>query len=224
MNSKLRFREKLLVSGVFFLMFILLIVLVRTVDVAAVGPVGTSIGLSHINSAFHDLTGFQKIWYRLSKYFGILSILVALLMAAAGAAQLIKRKSLRKVDLELTALGGLYALVIFLYVFFEFVVVNYRPVLMDGSTAPESSFPSTHTMLAIVVLGSAMMLIPRYISDIKLGKIMYIVCFCVLVLIVVGRLLSGVHWLTDILGGILISLALLSLFSAVLDTVRRKST
>ncbi|MBQ6321372.1 MAG: phosphatase PAP2 family protein [Lachnospiraceae bacterium] len=222
MSKTMRFREKLLLSGLFFLMFLFLIVLVRTVDVAAVGPVGTSIGLSGLNSAFHEWTGFQLFWYRLSKYLGLLAILTALLMAVFGAWQLVKRKSLRKVDGEIVALAGLYALVVVLYVFFEFVVVNYRPVLMDGSTTPEPSFPSTHTMIAIVVLGSLMMLLPRYVQDLKIRRILLIVCLCLLVLIVVGRLLSGVHWLTDILGGILISLALLSLFSAALDLVKRK--
>ena len=222
MSKTMRFREKLLLSGLFFLMFLFLIVLVRTVDVAAVGPVGTSIGLSGLNSAFHEWTGFQLFWYRLSKYLGLLAILTALLMAVFGAWQLVKRKSLRKVDGEIVALAGLYALVVVLYVFFEFVVVNYRPVLMDGSTTPEPSFPSTHTMIAIVVLGSLMMLLPRYVQDLKIRRILLIVCLCLLVLIVEGRLLSGVHWLTDILGGILISLALLSLFSAALDLVKRK--
>ena len=33
--------------------------------------------------------------------------------------------------------------------------------------------------------------------------------------LMVGRLLSGVHWLTDIIGGVLISLGLLFLFAGV---------
>jgi undecaprenyl-diphosphatase len=40
----------------------------------------------------------------------------------------------------------------------------------------------------------------------------------------VGRLLSGVHWLTDVIGGVLISLFLISLYVTALSILDTKKT
>jgi undecaprenyl-diphosphatase len=44
----------------------------------------------------------------------------------------------------------------------------------------------------------------------------------VLVIAVAGRLLSGVHWFTDIVGGVLISMTLLACFSGVKGVIQSK--
>ena len=141
------------------------------------------------------------------------------LFGLLGAYQLIQSRSLKKVDRTLLALGVLYLVVIILYVFFNKAVVNYRPVLTDGEL--EASYPSSHTMLAVTVMGSAAMVMERVIRDRKLRKIVQRVCIFILILTVVSRLLSGVHWFTDILGSLLLSSALLMLFYAVLCMWKR---
>lgn len=219
MNQKAKFR----LSGAAFALFLLLILLVKTVDVAAIGPAGTRIGLSHINQAFHELTGVKMGWYNLTQGFGVLALVVAGLFGLLGLWEWIGRKKLLAVDRQILALGVLYGIVIGLYVFFEIVVVNDRPIIMPGDTAPEASFPSSHTMLVCVVLGSGMMAVRTYIKNPRQLLVLQVLGGAIIVLTVIGRLICGVHWFTDILGGMLISVALLSCFSAVLDKLQRAS-
>lgn len=197
---------------------ILLIILLCFVDVAPIGAMGTSVGLSHLNQWIFELFGVNIIWYDITDWLGIAAILTAFVFAVVGLVQLIKRKSLRKVDREILTLGGLYIVVIGLYVFFEKVIVNYRPIILPGGTRPEASFPSSHTMIVCVIMGSAMMLLGKYIGNKTLCNILRAVCAVIIGVTVFGRLIAGVHWFTDILGGILISTVLLSLYHAVKDS------
>ena len=138
---------KFIFAGISVLLTAVLIVLVRLVDVAAIGPEGTSIGLSHLNQAVHDLSGVNIFWYDITEWFGIVAILIAGLFALTGLVQLVKGRSIRNVDKEILALGALYMVVIGLYGLFEIVIVNYRPVIMPDEVHPEASFPSSHTAL-----------------------------------------------------------------------------
>ncbi len=207
----------LALSALFGGLFLLTLVLLRTVDVAAVGPAGTSIGLSHANAAFHQLTGEHPMLYRVSSLLGYGILALAGLMAVLGLIQLIQERSLRKVEPAFLLLGGLYALTLALYALFEVVVVNYRPVLEAGQSFPEASFPSSHTMLAIVILGSVSLLIERYVYDEVYCAFLKLVCRLVMAVTVVTRLLSGVHWLTDILAGVFLGAALVFTFDLVLE-------
>lgn len=196
---------------------VILIALVRLVDVAPIGAQGTSIGLSHLNQFVFDLFGVNILWYNITDWLGVAAVLTGFVFAVTGLVQLIKRRSLLKVDREILALGGLYIVVIGLYLFFENVIVNYRPIIMPDNTSPEASFPSSHTMLVCVIMGSAAMLINRYIRNKPLNRILRALCFVIIGVTVVGRLIAGVHWFTDILGGILISVTLLSLYEEVIS-------
>ena len=196
---------------------VLLIILLRFVDVAPIGSQGTSVGLSHLNRFIFDLFGVNILCYDITDWLGITAILTAFVFAAVGLVQLIKRRSLLKVDREILTLGGLYIILIGLYVLFENVIVNYRPIIMPDGTSPEASFPSSHTMMVCVIMGSAAMLPGKYIKNKTLCTILSAVCFVIIGVTVVGRLISGVHWFTDILGGILISITLLSLYRGLND-------
>ena len=186
------------VTGAFITGFLFagLIFALRIYDVAPIGPAGTEIGFSTFNKFVHDWTGVNMIWYTITDFFGYAAIGVCALFALAGLVQMIKRRSLFKVDREILALGVLFAVVIGCYVLFEKVIINYRPVIMPGETAPEASFPSSHTMLIMTVM--------------------------VTLVTVAGRLYCGVHWCTDIIGGILLSTTLLLLFSAVVSAGRER--
>ena len=137
--------------------------------------------------------------------------------AVMGFVQLIKRKSLLKVDKEILALGILYIAIIGLYVLFEQVIVNYRPIIMPGCTKPEASFPSSHTMLVYTIMGSTALILGKYVKNDKLCRAMQTVCVIIIAVTVIGRLISGVHWFTDILGALLISTTLLALFSKAVE-------
>ena len=216
-------KNNLFVSGISGLLVMILIVLVRFIDVRPIGPEGTSIGLSRLNSFFFRLSGVNILWYHITDWLGVAAILVAFLFAMAGFVQLIKRRSILKVDHEILALGGLYIVVIGLYVLFEIVIVNYRPIIMPDGTHPEASFPSSHTMLVCVIMGSAIMLIGKYLKEKPLCRVLRGICAAIIGITVIGRLIAGVHWFTDIVGGILISIFLLSLFSEVLKRTGRNT-
>ena len=213
-------KNELLISVWAGMMFLLLLVLIKTVAVAPIGPEGTSIGLSPLNQAAHLVIGENHFFYQLTQALGLLAIAVAGGFALLGLVQWIRRKSLWKVDREILALGVLFAVVVGLYVLFEIVVINYRPVIMPGEEHVEASFPSSHTMLAAVVFGAVLPLIKKYVKHSWLRVLLQILCVCLLVLTVVGRLLSGVHWLTDILAGVFLSTALLALYYAFLPRTK----
>ena len=207
-----------MVSAVCFGLFLLLILLVKVVDVADVEAVpGTRIGLSTLNMAIHEKFGEHLGWYKLTNILGYLAILIALCFAAIGGLQLIYRRSVLKVDKEILLLGCLYVVTVVFYVFFEKVIVNYRPLLMPSGEGPEASFPSSHTVLSYVILGSGMELVKKYAKKSQTLQLALTVVFAVmLALIVAGRLLSGVHWFTDVMGGLLLGAALLNGYEGLL--------
>ena len=209
--------RRLLTSGVGLLLTVILIALIRFVDVAPIGAQGTSIGLSHLNQFVFDFFGVNMLWYNITDWLGIAAVLTAFLFAIIGLVQLIKRRSLLKVDREILALGVLYLVVIGLYIIFETVIINYRPIIMPDNTRPEASFPSSHTMLVCVIMGSAAMLINRYIKNKTLCRALRAMCFVIIIVTVVGRSIAGVHWFTDIFGGVLINVMLLSLYKEVIS-------
>ena len=215
-------KTKWIISGIFLALFLLWIVLLKTVDVRPVGPAGTSIGFATVNAGFQEAFTFNKLLYTVTKLLGVLTIAVAGAFAIFGVVQWIQRRKLLRVDLEIRNLAVLYVVFAALYVFFEKVIINYRPMIMPDETDPEASFPSTHTMLVCVVMGSTILLLRRYIHNKGLRLALQIVSALIIVVMVIGRLLCGVHWLTDIIGGVLISAALVSAYAAMIDKGRKK--
>lgn len=218
----MKINKNYVLAGIGFLLTCILICLVRFVDVAPIGPEGTRIGLSSLNGAVFQLFGVNLKWYKLTEVLGIVAILTAGLFALLGLIQLIRRKSLLKVDREILVLAGLYVVTIILYVLFDKVAVNYRPTILPDETQPEASFPSSHTMLVCVVMGSAMTLIPKYVKIPVLRTVLTVLCAVVLGLTVAGRLISGAHWFTDIIGGIFLSVTLLAAYGATVETLGKK--
>ena len=190
--------------------FIIFTIVVLTVDVQPIGPQESKVGLAGLNSGLQAY-GYHEGWYLLSELFGFMALAVAGGFALLGAWQLVKGRSLRAVDKGVWLMGGFYVLVVFYYVFFDKVIVNYRPVVFEEG--PEASYPSSHTMLAICVLFTAVhQLHDRLKKWPRLRLVATIICWVVMVETVICRLLSGVHWLTDIIGGILLSAALITLY------------
>ena len=209
-------------AAISFALFVLTIALVKCVDIAAVGPAGTSIGLSHLNKEVHDLIGVHMFWYQVTNLLGFWAILCGAIFACVGLKQLIERKSLKQVDAKILAMGGLFVLLGIIYVLFEKVVINCRPVLMKGETVPEASSPSSHTVLAFVIFGAIAMMLKDYLQDKRLASMLQNACLVLILVSVIGRLISGVHWFTDILGGIFLSYALLMVFSGLLEKLDGK--
>ena len=215
-------KQKLFDFLVLLAVTVLFCILVCFVDVAAIGPAGTKVGFSHLNGWFRDLIGTNMVLYRITNLLGYLALLVCCGFAFMGGMQLLQGKSLKKVDRNIIAVGVFYVIIIALYLLFEKVAINYRPIIMPGEDAPEASFPSSHTMLALTVFGSAPWIMNRYLKDANVRKIFTAVCWILGILTVVLRLLSGVHWLTDIIAGFLISATLLAGFKIVLAQIKPK--
>ena len=205
-------------SGLLFA-FVLWTVLVKCVDVQAIGPQGSSVGFAAFNKCFHNLTGVNMSLYVITDWLGLVPIGVAFGFAVLGFAQLVRRKSLLKVDRNILVLGGFYIVVMAVYILFEFIVINYRPILISGYL--EASYPSSTTMLVMCVMPTAMM---QFNMRIKNDVFRLCIMFAISVFIafmVVGRLLSGVHWITDIIGGTLFSIGLALVYYANADLKKR---
>ena len=197
--------------------FVFLIFLLRQNDVQAIGPAGTSIGLATLNQKVFDLLGTSDTLYKITKYAIVIPIGAAAAFAVLGIIEAIKRRSVFKVDREILLLAVLYVAVLIIYIVFEIVKINYRPILLPGETTPETSFPSTHTLLCFSIIGSGMFVLPKYLKSKPLLIASEVVAGVLMVGIVAGRLASGAHWFTDIVGGVIISLALVCGYLSLLQ-------
>ena len=211
-----KIRKKMLFMGAGFLgAFVLWTVLVSYVDVRAIGQNGSSVGFATLNGYVHNLTGVNMFLYTITDWLGLVPIGVAFGFAVLGLVQWVGRKSLFKVDRSILALGGFYIIVLAMYIFFEIVVINYRPVLIDGYH--EVSYPSSTTMLVMCVMPTAMMQLHARIKSDVFRRCVLISIAAFTAFMVIGRLASGVHWLTDIIGGALVSAGLVITYASVSD-------
>lgn len=206
-------QKRFYAAGCMLAAFVLWTAAVCVVDVKPIGPMGSSVGLAGINGFVHKLTGVHMGLYILTDWLSILPLGLALGFAGLGLAQWVRRKSLFRVDFSLFVLGGFYALVMAAFLFFEVFVVNYRPVLIEGVL--EASYPSSTTMLVLCVMPTAMMQLRERMKRSALRKGILLVMGVYTALMVIGRVLSGVHWISDIVGGMLLSAGLVTLYSAV---------
>ena len=209
-------KKKYLYISIFSLSaFVLWTLLLRLVDVRAIGPEGSSVGFSALNGFLHEKIGVNMYLYNITDWLGLVPIGVAFGFAIFGLIQLIKRKSLLRVDRSILALGVFYIIVVAVYIFFEIVVINYRPVLIEGWL--EASYPSSTTMLVTCVMPSAAMQAKERIKNKALRQGVIIIIIAFIAFMVVGRLLSGVHWITDIIGGALFSLGVVMAYKSFLQ-------
>lgn len=193
-------------------MFVLWTIAVCTIDVRSIGPRNSSVGLAAINCFVHTLTGAHLALYNITDWLGLIPIGVCLGFGALGFTQWVKRKSICKVDGSILALGGLYVVTVGMYVLFENLVVNYRPVLIEGIL--EASYPSSTTMLTICVMPTAAMQFNARIKNTALRRWIVAAITVFTAFMVIARILSGVHWITDIIGGALLSASLVLLYGS----------
>ena len=199
--------------------FVLWTVFVCFIDVRAIGPRESSVGFSTLNGYVHNLTGVNMSLYVVTDWLGLVPIGVAFGFAVLGLVQWIKRKSLLKVDRSILTLGGFYIVAMAVYILFEIVVINYRPTLIDGYL--EASYPSSTTMLVMCVMPTAMMqLRTRIKNDLFRRCVMFVIAMFI-AFMVIGRLVSGVHWITDIIGGALLSTAMVLMYYSIGNIVAK---
>lgn len=208
-------RGKLCLSGFFFLLFLLWTIALQFVDVLPIGPNGSQVGFASLNGFFHGLTGVHMMVYTITDWLGFVPIIFALGFAMLGLSQLIKRKSLCKVDADILILGGFYIIVMAAYSFFEVFAINFRPVLINGNL--EASYPSSTTLLVLCVMPTAIMQLRQRMKPSNAKRAVEYMLAGFTVLMVLGRLLSGVHWLSDIVGGMLLSESLVLMYASIIN-------
>ena len=188
---------------------------VSFVDVQAIGPKGSAVGLATVNGFIHNHIGVHFMLYTITDWLGLVPVGFGFGFAVLGLCQWIKRKHILKVDYSILVLGGFYIVVLAAYLFFEEFVINYRPVLIAGYL--EASYPSSTTILVLCVMPTALMQLRARIRSSAQRQWVTVVIHTFIIFMVLGRLLSGVHWFTDIVGGGLISGGLVMMYRYITE-------
>ena len=194
-------KEKWLLTAFVFWTYLVLIV-----DVQQAGETGTEVGFATINTWFHEWTGVSLQLYTITDWLGLVPVGICLIFGMIGLLQLIKRKGLRNVDADLILLGIYYVVVIFGYLIFEMIPINYRPIFIEGRM--EASYPSSTTLLVLSVMPTLVFQVNRRVGNQNVKKFFKVMTMMFSIFMVGGRLFSGVHWLTDIIGSVLLSAGL----------------
>ena len=207
-----RERKGFMPDGVLLLAFVVWTVLIQKVDVRPVGVNGTNIGFAMVNTWFHRLTGVHMGLYTVTDWLGLVPIAVCIGFGILGLVQWVRRKRITMVDRDILLLGGYYILVIMGYLIFEMIPINYRPILING--AMEASYPSSTTLMVLSVMPTLLFQVNRRTTNKTVRRITAVFVVLFSVFMVIGRLVAGVHWLTDIVGSVLLSAGLYSLYRA----------
>ena len=192
--------------------FVFWTILIQTVDVQPVGVNGTVVGFATLNCSFHNMTGVNMTIYHITDWLGLVPIFCCMIYGAVGFVQLLQRKSLLKVDIDILLLGVYYVIVIFGYLIFEMIPINYRPILIDGRM--EVSYPSSTTLLVSSVMPTVVFQIDRRIKNRVVRRIITPSTILFSLFMLIGRTIAGVHWLTDIIGSVFLSAGLFLIYYA----------
>ena len=214
-------KRKSFYSGLGLLaLFIIWTVALGFVDVGEIGPQGSSVGFATLNKMIHNITGVHMSLYTITDWLGLVPLCFIIGFGIFGLCEWIKRRNFFKVDYSILALGVFYIVVMAVYIFFEMFVVNYRPILINGIL--EASYPSSTTMLVMCVMPTAIMQFNSRIKNSGFKKYVNILITAFIAFMVIGRLVSGVHWLSDIIGGALLSSGLVMIYYSVSNVANHK--
>ena len=206
--------KKLLFSGLIFIaLFTIWTFLIQLIDVQPIGLNNSDVGFATFNTWIHSLTGVNFTLYNITDWLGLVPVFICMIFAMLGLVQLIKRKSLIKVDLDIIILGVYYIIVIFGYLIFEMIPINYRPILINGFV--EASYPSSTTLLVLSVMPTLVFQTNRRLKNTTIQKTIFILSIVFSLFMVIGRLISGVHWFTDIIGSVFLSFGLFYLYKGI---------
>ena len=215
-------RKKELFEGfIFLILFSVWTWLIQVVDVKSVGQTGTVDGFATLNGWFHNVTGVHMSLYHITDWLGLIPVFVCMMFGIFGLVQWIKRKHLLKVDLDILILGIYYIVVIAGYLIFEMLPINYRPILIHGLL--ETSYPSSTTLLVLSVMPTLVFQVHHRLKNIRVKKTISILTVLFSLFVVLGRLISGVHWLSDIVGAILFSEGVFKIYKSIVQYLEGKN-
>ena len=205
---------KTLISGITLIIsFVIWTMLIQIIDVQSIGANGTNIGFATLNMWFNSTICVNMTLYTITDWLGLVPIFICMIFGLVGLIQLIRRKNLLKVDFDIIILGVYYVIVILCYLIFEMHPINYRPILINGFM--EASYPSSTTLLVLCVMPTLVFQVNQRLKSITLKRFITIFTVAFSVFMVVGRLISGVHWLTDIIGSCLLSAGLFYAYKGI---------
>ncbi len=208
--------------GITFILFVVFTIIVKTVDVRVAGESEVLVGLATINEKIFNKLGVSGAWHKVTNLLLVMSFALAFCFFMLVDFELIKNRSIKKVNSGILALGCIYVLIVAFYFLFEVVVINNRPILVDGEIA--ASYPSSHTFIVLTILWTAIIFILDSVKNkwLKAG----VICggTAISIFAAIGRLLSGRHWFTDIVGGILLSAFLILVYVVLFDLFNKKLT
>lgn len=202
-----------MMTTILFAVSIVFTILVKIIDVQPIGPNQSSVGFASLNQTIFQALGTNTAWYTITNGIGYIAIVIAIGFACLGIFQLITRKSITKVDKNIVVLGILYIIMGITYILFELLIVNYRPILIDGIL--EASYPSSHSMLVFVIMATAIMQCHIQLKNKRLKTLITSILLILILITSIGRILSGVHWFSDSIGSLLISSSLVSLYYTI---------
>lgn len=200
--------------------FVFWTIMILTVDVQPVGVNGTVVGFATLNCSFHNMTGVNMTIYYITDWLGLVPLFCCMIYGAVGFVQLLQRKSLLKVDIDILLLGVYYVIVIFGYLIFEMIPINYRPILIDGRM--EVSYPSSTTLLVLSVMPTVIFQVDRRIKNRVVRRIITPSTILFSLFMLIGRTIAGVHWLTDIIGSVFLSAGLFLIYYANVLRIDKK--
>ena len=204
-------RKKLWLGVCLLMAFALWTAAIQMIDLRPVGPNGAVVGFAGLNHFVHSITGVHMTLYVITDWLGLVPVAFGMGFGLLGLGQWIQRKKIAKVDRSILVLGGFYLAVMAAYLLFEGYVVNYRPVLINGYL--EASYPSSTTLLVMCVMPTAALELNGRMQKPAVRKCILWLIYGFTAFMVAGRLLSGVHWITDIIGGGLLSAGLVLLYA-----------
>ena len=207
-------KRLIFLSGFLFTAFILFTFAISFIDVKPIGPMESSVGFAKLNSFFHRLTGVSLPLYSLTDLLSIIPLSFSFVFALIGLLQWIKRKSIFKVDRNIIFLGFFYIITLLSFLFFEAVVINYRPILINGML--EASYPSSTTMLVTTIMPTTAIQVSLRIKNKTVRAFSIALIYLFSYFMVILRFISGVHWFTDIVGGLLLSSALVLMYRSII--------
>ncbi len=214
-------KQIFVVSLLSLMSFVMWTLIIQTVDVQPIGVNGTLVGLASINKWIHEFTSVNMSLYVITDWLGLVPIFVCMIFAFIGLYQLIKRKSLFKVDIDIILLGIYYVIVIIGYLVFEMIPINYRPILIQGFM--EASYPSSTTLLVLCVMPTLNFQLDQRMKKNIIKKVIKTLSIVFSFFMVIGRLVSGVHWFSDIVGSLMLSLSLFYLYKGIVYCFEKKS-
>lgn len=217
-------KKGLCITIVSLVLFNILMILLCFVNVKEVEPFG-KIGLYGFNNTYrHDYNKTLDIISDVLLYLSIAAFVAAVVYFAYG---LIKNK-FKKVDYRLLVYFIITVCVVITYLIFDHVVkLNNRPNIIDGEL--EGSFPSTHVLMATYLLLPLTTLFfkegrEKDTKKIDLDTIVTTIAFVIIGAMFVLRLWSGMHWMTDCIGGVLLGVFYFGFYYFITSFIKEKKS